>query len=350
MVTLATISAVVLFAVLTIIVLLLLTRHAFIGRSERRKHAFREAYRGTVLEFLVEGSGVAERHLANAMTGRERSSIGTLFGEYARMVTGAQQLRIRLFLEENGYVKDEIRQLQRAKRVSRRIMAAQLLGDFGAPSATHALSQAVLTNPSPEIRRAATSALGHIDDHRAVAALLKILATDLLPGGVVAQAMLNIGDRAFGPLIDACTDPQDNVRYYACRLIGLIGSGATSEQSSRGNEALIVVAMTDPEANIRAAACLALGAIGDGAISECVTRSLSDESWRVRGAAALTVGELGMSGNMSNLRHLLDDVSFEVQRAAAYSIVQIDPNFASSHPLIAEGRSDRIEGYGNVFV
>lgn len=345
------IVAIALFLALTTIILLLLVWHSITDRRERRRRRYWAEYHDSVLEFVVEGGDDAEWHLANAQPGRERSSVGALVSEYARVLRGEQRTRIAAFLQENGYVDDEIRLLRSSGRDWRRIWAAQQLGDFGAPIAVRDLSMAMLTDSQSEVRVAAARALGHIDDYKSAAALLTVLPMDLVPRGVVAQALLNLGGRAFGQLVDACNDTEPGVRYYACQLIALIGSGASGDQGALATQALSHVALHDPVERNRAMACRALAEFGDASLAESLESLLADDSWRVRGSAALTIGELGILESAAHLRSLLtSDPTAAVRRAAAYSMVALDPDIVSDVPLIAEARFSPIEGFSDVFV
>ena len=104
-----------------------------------------------------------------------------------------------------------------------RAQAAWALGALDEPAAVSALVTA-LKDQSPRVRAQAAWALGAIDDRRAVDALVQALSDN--EGGVRAQvswALGAIGDsRAVNALLPALKDPDPGVRRQAAWAIGVL--------------------------------------------------------------------------------------------------------------------------------
>jgi hypothetical protein len=306
---LAIATTVLLFALIVGLIVLLVARRGLDARRERREQELYEELRPLVVAWLGDPDAAPDARLVEATDARSRDVLSRLLSRYGSMLRGESRARLIEFVAEQGYVEASVRDLA-SVRSWRRGRAARALGDFGSARAVRHLSTLVVTDRDRFVRLAATRALGRIDDYKSAAALLMLLPTGRVPVGVVAQSLLDLGVHGFGALVSGCDDEDAVTRRTACRLVGLIGSGASPDAARAAHEVLRRHAAGDRDVGVRTAALEALARLGDTRSEDVVRAALHDDRAVVRSAAAATAKALF-------LRELAPDVLATVERELA---------------------------------
>ena len=281
----AIVTTVLLFALIVLLVGGLVVRRLLDARRERREQALADELRPLVVEWLGDPDAPPDERLVGATDARSRDVISRLLARYGSMLRGESRDRIIEFVAEQGYVEASVADL-RSIRPWRRGRAARALGDFGSARAVRHLSLLVINDRDRFVRLAATRALGRIDDYKSAAALLMLLPTGRVPVGVVAQSLLDLGLHAFGALVSGCDDEDAATRRTACRLVGLIGTGASPDAQRRAHDVLRRRSTADADPQVRAIALAALAKLGDTRSEDVVRAALTDDEALVRKAAA----------------------------------------------------------------
>lgn len=288
---LAIATTIVLFVVIILLIVVLLARRTLDTRRERRDHERSGELRPHVVAWLGDPTATPGPELLGATDARSRDVLSRLLSRYGSMLRGEARARLIEFVAEQGYVEASVRDL-RSIRPWRRGRAARALGDFGSARAVRHLSLLVVNDRDRFVRLAATRALGRIDDYKSAAALLMLLPTERVPAGVVAQSLLDLGLHAFGALVSGCDDEDDVTRRTACRLVGLIGAGASPDAMRSAHDVLRRRAATDSDVGVRTAALAALARLGDTRSEAVVRDALGADEAAVRHAAASTAHAL----------------------------------------------------------
>ena len=131
-----------------------------------------------------------------------------------------------------------------------------------------------------------------------------------------ASALVEIGEPAVEPLIQALNDPnaKDWVRMSMADTLGKIGDPRAVEP--------LISALGD-EAVVRSAATSALGKIGDPRAVEPLISALGDEDEGFRCEAAAALGEIGDPRAVEPLTRALEDESEWVRETAAEALEKI---------------------------
>ncbi len=303
---LAIATTILLCCMIVALILVLIARRAFDARTERRERELYDTLRPHVVAWLGDPEAAPGPELIAATDARSRDVLSRLLSRYGSMLRGEARARLIDFVAEQGYVEASVRDL-RSIRSWRRGRAARALGDFGSARAVRHLSLLVVNDRDRFVRLAATRALGRIDDYKSAAALLMLFPTERVPAGVVAQSLLDLGLHGFGALVSGCDDEDDVTRRTACRLVGLIGAGASPDATRTAHEVLRRRAATDHDVGVRTAALGALAALGDTRSEDVVRTALGDDDAAVRQAAAATAHALF-------LREVAPDVLSAVDR------------------------------------
>ncbi len=132
------------------------------------------------------------------------------------------------------------------------------LGYVGDPRAVEPLILA-LRRTSPEVREGAAIALGQIGDPRAIEPLIAILPDfgddEYRPGECARGALVEIGESAVAPIIQALQHPDAGVRFEAVGILGALQGVQAID--------LILAALRDSDPGVRVSAAQTLGMLGD---------------------------------------------------------------------------------------
>jgi hypothetical protein len=167
---------------------------------------------------------------------------------------------------------------------TRRVYAANALGEFLSSSGVGALSQAVTLDGSPAVRKAAVAGLERLNSAGATGELTVALGDE---DAAVRLAALHAATRinAFTEVeavVALIGDPSALVRRRAAETLGVMKAG----DAVVGLMALTSAAdESDPK--VRAAAIWALGQIGDAAARDAILDAREDDDAAVRSAAAI---------------------------------------------------------------
>ncbi len=169
---------------------------------------------------------------------------------------------------------------------TRRMYAANALGEFLSASGVPALSKAVVEDESPLVRAAAVAGLERLNSSGEGEALTLALGDgDEKVRLAALRAVTRINAFADADAVVALIgDPSALVRRRAAETLGVMKAG----------DAVVgLIALSSPEqesdASVRAAAVWALGQIGDVAARDAILAAEDDADASVRSAAAVAV-------------------------------------------------------------
>ncbi len=158
-----------------------------------------------------------------------------------------------------------------------RLSALDALVEISEP-AVESLIEALGVDNYNLVREGAAKALGRIGDTRAVEPLvevLKIKYTSIFSQNRAAEALVEIGEPAVIPLLEALKDEEDSpVEKFAENIFVEIGEPAV--------EPLVEALKDDEDSIVRSSAAKALGEIGDKRAVEPLIEALDDEEYIVR--------------------------------------------------------------------
>jgi HEAT repeat protein len=153
--------------------------------------------------------------------------------------------------------------------------------------ATREAIRGLLDDPSVQVRREATDALGDLGDKEA-APLMAQMLSDADPG-VRWEAIDSFADWGYkeaAPLIARMLGDSDaNVRREALVALGTLGAGESSSS--------IAQLLSDPADQVREQAADVLGRLKARESTAVLLQSLNDPSDQVRGEAIASLGEIG---------------------------------------------------------
>ncbi|HET6848279.1 MAG TPA: HEAT repeat domain-containing protein [Gaiellales bacterium] len=327
-------------AVISMLALVLTGRRVAIARAGRRRQLLLDRYRDAVVEFVGLDDDTPPEPLTRLRTSEQRSAVGELLAEYAGTVRGESRARVAAFVADQGYAAAAARDLH-AVRAWRRGTATKTLGDFGVVSSVDELADALRLDRSRQVRVSAARAIGRVGDARGTVDLIGACAAGSVPAGIVAQALLDIGEPALPWLLGALASDERRVRVVACRVVGLMGVGADADVVA----ALQAAATTDPVVDVRVAACEALGRVGglDAALS--LAAATADAEPSVRRMACDAAARLAAPETAAVVERALDDGHAEVRRAAARAAVVLGVGESSGSPFVAEAEAELAWGW-----
>lgn len=221
-----------------------------------------------------------------------------------------------------GVLDDEDIEVRRA--------AVTSLGNLQDTTAVRALMRALRQDSDPEVRQAAAWSLGEIEDPRAIPALGEALRQDDVAQVrmMAAHALGQIEDpRGVEPLGAAINDSEVEVRRAVVHALGEIESPAAID--------VLASVLRDSDPEIREVAVWALGEIEDPRAVPALSGVLrSDENAAVREKAAWALGEIEHASALEALSAALGDQDPKVRRMAIWALGEIDDPRAVE-PLIA---------------
>ena len=326
-------------------VCLLIRRRAIRVRAARERY-LRDRFEGPVQEFVTTLGGAPPAALIAARGLIERAAIAQQLARYNTLVEDEARVRITAFLLEAGYVDQTIAELG-SRRGWKRGQAALALGEFGASRSIPHLTMLMIRDRSLPVRLAAARSLGRFDDYKAAAALLTVLPTDRVPRGVIAQALLDMGDRGLRSIVDACDDDEPEIREVACRVVSLVGFSLHERARDAAVDVLQRRLDGDSVDAVRLASCRSLAILGSDGSWRQVGRALHHPNPVIVAAAcdtavalhayqlAPTLAEVLATQELSDVMH---DPS--VARAAARALVALDADAEMrASRFIVEARS-----------
>ena len=192
------------------------------------------------------------------------------------------------------------------------------------PRSVAALSRALRSDASVEVRRTAAWALGQIENVDAVPALLYALAEDedieVRRTAVWALGQIESNDAVDG-LVDALGDSDEELRSQAVWALGQI----EAPDAIRALTSLL----RDPSVRVRSQVAWALGQIEAGAAVAGLVRALTDEAAAVRSQSAWALGQIESREAVEGLADALaNDEEAAVRSQAAWALGQIEPSTA----------------------
>jgi HEAT repeat protein/beta-lactamase regulating signal transducer with metallopeptidase domain len=210
-----------------------------------------------------------------------------------------------------------------------RLAAAEGLGGLEDPRAVEALSRALRSDESVEVRRMAAWALGEIEDARAVPALAEALRSDKddevrrMSAWALGEIESATGVEALGA---ALRDASPEVRKTAVWALGEI-------ESPNGVQYLIPF-LEDENVEIRSQAAWALGEIESPRAVEALSAAIDDREPKVREMVVWALGEIEAASAVEALAKALADANVGVRRKAAWAIGELDLSGEAPRALI----------------
>ncbi len=168
-----------------------------------------------------------------------------------------------------------------------------------------------LRDPDPNNRLYAVYALGRVSDPREIQPLIDILGSDEV-GWLAAQALVNIGEPAVEPLLEALFSENEDVRLYATYALGQIGD-------RRASRALLKM-FKDEHPLVRQTAAEAIISFGDTSLIPAITRELSSGNPQVRRQALEVLGRLGDESLVETISSYLSDPEILVVKTAIIAL------------------------------
>jgi HEAT repeat protein len=164
-----------------------------------------------------------------------------------------------------------------------------------------------LRDPNPNNRLYAIYALGKISDPKMVRPLIDVLDSGEV-GWLAAKALVNIGQPALQPLLEALFSENRTVRLYATYALGEI----REPKAARG----VLRMLEDKDPLVVDTAAEALVAIGERSVIPAVTQLLVNAEPRVRQRALDVLGGLGDASLAETITSMISDPDREVVKSA----------------------------------
>lgn len=226
---------------------------------------------------------------------------------------------LRDLLIARGVVDRASEQLS-ARAPWRRGRAAMLLGATGSTRYTPDLVT-LLEDRSPDVRSAATRALGKAGDVAAVPYLLAALTgSSAVPSGIIGMALLDLGTSALPALRTALESAEAPARALSASLLGLHGDlPAVTPLTAALDDA-------GTPTEVRLAAAGALGRIGAPQAADALARvTVLAADPALRAAAAEALGRIGDPDCVPALAAGMTAADLRVQTACADALASIGP-------------------------
>jgi HEAT repeat protein len=199
----------------------------------------------------------------------------------------------------------------------RSVEAVRILAQAHHPRTLPALER-MLVHGDGDVRAAALTVLGEMEDERATALLIDALRKGICPARW-ASALLDRRVIRKSSLLPLIGEPSPEVRAVATRLLARVdGSNAEIDD-------VLLRLCADCEADVRAAACRALGERQGSHASEQLVSMLDDPVWFVQVRAARALGQLQDLSSTDRLARLLASRVWWVRQAAKDALVDLGP-------------------------
>lgn len=229
--------------------------------------------------------------------------------------------------------------------------AAEALAGLKDTLAVRALIETLKKDTEPTVRRAAAWALGELDDARAIPAL-----TEALRGDTDAEVRRNAAE-ALGQIEDARAVPalSEALRREKDITIRRAVVQALSDIEDPASAAVIFPVLKDTDPEMRRLGAEALGSIENPNSVDELMPLVRDEVREVRRAAVEALGSIEDKRALPALSRALGDSDVEVRRAAAQAIGDLDELHQAPAELIraladsdSEVRHNAVQALGNI--
>jgi HEAT repeat protein len=245
---------------------------------------------------------------------RARPALDEVIVDLLDKVRGEPAEQLAAVLLAHGAVDRAPHDLQHRSAI-RRARAAHTLGLCHVGAALPLLLEA-LGDPSPEVRVAATRALGLLGEPTAAPQLLAAVGADrAVPASPAADALEGMGIGISGALREGLGAASPTTRAVAAYLSG-------EGSFTRSTPVLREVLATDPDPTVREAAAAALGRVGRAEdVAVLLRHTAADQPLTLRRAAAAALGELGDPSAADGLAALVGDPDPRLAELAAESLL-----------------------------
>jgi HEAT repeat protein len=309
-----------LLAVVLVLSLLIVGNRVVRRHRERRRERIAAPVRGSLLELLC-AEGDEQTELLNRLAEIDRRTWAalepTLTALLGKVAGGARAALVRLY-ELRGAAVDAVADLS-SRSAARRGRAAQVLGQLSHRPAVPSLCR-LLADRDPEVRLAATRALGRCGGPESVSYLLESLhGPRAVPPAAVIRALVSLGPQAQQSVAAGLEHPQPLARAVAIEVLGATGVVSHTSEIARALR-------EDPQIEVRVKAARALGRLGMPEGLEPLLEAVRPGrpvALRMVGAGAL--GSLGAVVATGPLAALLGDSDRHVAATAARALLQLGP-------------------------
>lgn len=301
---------------------------SYLDSVERRLAARKGLYRELVAGLATRDRALLEPTIHQMSTLYDLDALEAVLEEQARSATGRPAWLLEVY-DRLGLVDKYIDKLRTARKWRDRAFAAELLGRVGGAKAVPVLLETVnaTRTEDSDVREIALRALARIADPGAVQPLIQALGTaDAWLAPRIADILTRHGEPAVDPLIAVLDDsaPQP-ARAWAANVLGEV-------RSQRAFGAL-VRALGDPDDEVRAKAATALGRLGDRrAVGYLLEHLLTDPAPFVRLRIASSLAQFGGPEVIDRLVGALGDPAWWVRLRSVEALEQIGS--AAEAPLL----------------
>jgi HEAT repeat protein/beta-lactamase regulating signal transducer with metallopeptidase domain len=216
-----------------------------------------------------------------------------------------------------------------------RLAAIESLGHLNDPRAIDALVQALKTDTDARVREAAAQALGEIDNQRAVPGLIAALGTEKV-GAVRAKIAWALGEiddaRAVDALGVAVKDSEVEVRRQAVWALGELEAPAAAP--------MLIPVLRDADVETRKQAAWALGQVKGADAVSALSGAAKDSDKEVRKQVIESLGEIQDKRALPALSAAISDAEAEIREAAVQSISQLEDLKTAPPALLTALRDD----------
>ena len=310
--------ALVLLACLSLLVLIVTTKLTR-TRRDRRTSALVAPHRLDLLAVAAgEDDDGVHRDALIAVDGPARDALDDAVVDLLAKVRGVPAEELASVLLAHGAVDRAPHDLKH-RNTARRARAAQILGLCHVGAALPLIVEA-LRDPAPEVRVAATRALGRLGEPSAAAGLLTAVGAErAVPAGPAADALEQMGVGIADALRDGLLAASPTTRTVAAYLSG-------EGSFTRSIDLLRLSLTTDPDPVVRASSAVALGRMGRTADVAVLLEGAGErQPSELRRACAAALGDLGDPSAVEGLRDLLADPDPRVAEIAATSLLRLGP-------------------------
>jgi HEAT repeat protein len=309
-------SALVLLACLALVLLIVTTKVTRTLR-DRRTSALVAPHRPDLLAVASgEDDDGSHRDALIEVDGRAREALDDVVVDLLAKVRGVPAEELASVLLAHGAVDRAPHDLKHRSTI-RRARAAHVLGLCHVGAALPLVVDA-LRDPAPEVRVAATRALGRLGEPGAARALLTAVGAERsVPAGPAADALERMGVGIAGALRDGLLDTSPTTRTVAAYLSG-------EGSFTRSTDILRLSLTTDEDPVVRAAAAVALGRMGRPVdVAALLDGTGTQQPSELRRACAAALGDLGDPTAVDGLRGLLADPDPRLAEIAATSLLRL---------------------------